>query len=71
MATIHDVNAALDTLGSSLDSQLTAIQTEIQQLADAGGADPAELQALADRIGSFNTAVQATITQLGADDPTP
>jgi len=70
MATIQDVNAALDELGTSLGTQLTAIQTEIQQLIDAGnGATGAELQAIVDRIGTLKTGVDETITSLGSDDP--
>lgn len=70
MATIQDVNAALDALGTSLGNQLTAIQLEIQQLIDAGsGATEAELQALVDRIATLKTGVDDTISSLGADDP--
>lgn len=72
MAGITDVNAALDQLGTSLGTQLTAIQTEIQQLVDAGGgATPAQLQALVDRVGAMKTGVDDTISQLGSDDPPP
>lgn len=72
MASITDVNAALDQLQTSLGEQLTAIQTEIQQLIDAGsGATPAQLQGLVDRIAQLNTGVTDTITQLTADDPAP
>jgi predicted PurR-regulated permease PerM len=70
MATIQEVNDALDALGTSLGNQLTAIQLEIQQLIDAGdGATEAELQALIDRIATLKTGVDDTITSLGADDP--
>jgi len=71
MAAIQDVNAALDALGTSLGTQLTAIQTEIQQLANAGGATGDQLQALVDRIATMKTGVDDTITQLASDDPPP
>jgi hypothetical protein len=73
MANINDVNAALDQLGTSLGSQLTAIQTEIQQLIDAGGgATGDQLQAIVDKIGQFKAGVDDTIAQLAADDtPAP
>lgn len=72
MAKIEDVNAALDQLGTSLSGQLTAIQTEIQQLVDAGaGATPAQLQAIVDRVNTLKTGVDDTIAQLAADDPAP
>jgi hypothetical protein len=72
MAGISDINTALDQLGDSLSTQLTAIQTEIQQLVDAGGGATAEqLQAIVDRVSNIKVAVDATITQLAADDPAP
>lgn len=72
MAGINEVNAALDQLGTSLGTQLTAIQTEIQQLIDAGGgATGDQLQAIVDRIGQFKAGVDQTISQLALDDPAP
>lgn len=70
MAGLNDINTGLDALAASLSTQLTAIQTEISQLA-AGGADPVAVQAIVDRIGALKVGVDATITQLAADDPAP
>ncbi len=69
MSSIADVNAALDTLGQSLSDQLTAINTELEQLASAGGASPEQLSAIVDRINTFKTGVDKTILDLRADDP--
>jgi hypothetical protein len=68
MARITDVNAALDDLATSLGNQLTSIQTEIQQLVDAGGGSADQLQAIVDRIGTLKAGVDSTITALNADD---
>lgn len=68
MSSIADVNAALDSLGTSLSDQLTAITDEIAQLAAAGGATPDQLQTVVDRLNSFKAGVDQTITDLRADD---
>jgi hypothetical protein len=71
------LNAGMAQLSTDLAAVATAIQTEIQQLADAvaAGADAAALSTAAQNaIAGLQTAhdsLTALQTSLAADDPTP
>lgn len=76
MSKFDDLTAAVAANQAAQAAQLTAIDTEIKQLADviaAGNLSPADaatLQAAIDNISAATTAMQDSTAKLTADDPT-
>lgn len=65
MATLQDVQTAIDTLTTHVDNVKAAVSTEIETLKAqiaAGGATPEDLQGIVDRLTAVTTDVDSTQT---------
>lgn len=68
---VSELDDRIAAVEAGVNSVGEAIQTEIQQLADAIASGGQVSQADLDRLDALATQLTGDVTALGADDPTP